>query len=386
MTLSDIEGLISFETPKALRVPILSRVHCDQKLFEKSERGFIPMRFHSFAVHAFVLAILNSSFALANKPLITNGISIPASDHPGVVSLHFDRSKNPYDSFFCTGTMIANGVILTAAHCAIEISMLLFINEVNKNSSGPDLEKKMIPNIRSGNTTWEISDALPFPASIKSPQKTPSGKFACTDRRAMPNTTSIGQAPYCLKPSNDVALLFVKEAAKPGTNHKFPQDWIIPVAETAPAINQDVLFVGYGMNVNANTYDPLSFGMVTDGSKVKRKGINVIGDLDESLIYSYGMGKYPEPFTYTPSTGVYAVIGQGDSGGPALSNGKVIGVASTITPFVMNREYRGISSHVRVDRPEVQEFIEKSMDNFNIEMRTGVKRPKQRSPVFQRNY
>jgi len=95
----------------------------------------------------------------------------------------------------------------------------------------------------------------------------------------------------------------------------------------------------------------------SNGGGTKRKGVNEIVDLEDELIFVTGLAQDKGPFYAPKPDGKNATVGPGDSGGPLLMNGKIIGVTSYIRAIRDNDEETSDSAFVRTDRKEVREFI-----------------------------
>lgn len=194
---------------------------------------------------------------------ITNGIVIPASEHPAVVALDL---IGYYSSGKCTGTFINDSQVLTAAHCV-----------QNKN---------YVRTVIDGRTV----DATKYTIH--------------PDYSWLPNPE---------KSSADIAIVEFPA----GTSSNF-----IPLASDAPLAGDQIRIVGYGNTKVHNTIDYTispwggfySTGLTTSGGDgQKRLGMNSLDRRENGELVFVG-----EFETQAGREGVNSGAAQGDSGGPML--------------------------------------------------------------------
>jgi len=188
---------------------------------------------------------------------------------------------------FCTGTLIGDSMVLTAAHC--------FCNDVDVTSC-------------ASSGTFEFKAVRP----IDNPS-TPSDESAVrTNVRLSGKPVIHPDFGIGAHLSNDVAVLRLDQ---PASTRVMVQP--IPLEFTLPAANSTVTLVGFGGTLNAAGQCDGSFG-------TKRRGTTRITAID--------IGKAPGDITLKLSTAAsFATICNGDSGGPTLNaNGRVVGTTTSV--------------------------------------------------------
>src|SRR5690606_23594238 len=99
---------------------------------------------------------------------------------------------------------------------------------------------------------------------------------------------------------HDMAIAIFPPGTAPAT---------IPLQTKTPQVGDEVLFIGYGGTGSGG------------GVGTKRMGVNTIRSLNRGVVHSRRRGSNPE-------SGKDVSLIPGDSGGPLLHEGKLLGVAS----------------------------------------------------------
>ncbi len=221
----------------------------------------------------------------ASDVKITNGIVIPEGEQPAVVSLLrriLDDKGNYKGGATCTATWIDVNTLITAAHC---------LGDGESDSSGKMLSPQLV--------VFEILD----------PTSTP--KLTAT-------VTNIVEAYRnkkweAKKGFNNFDLAILK--TQPPRSNERPRGKIL-INHDGVAKGAAVEIIGYGFN-NMSTFGK-------GGDDLKRIGNNVIASSGNGFLNIEGLIKDAA----NGPTGEKASAGNGDSGGPMLHDGQLIGVAS----------------------------------------------------------
>ena len=243
---------------------------------------------------------------------IINGQPANAAHHAAVVSLH-SRSGNSVDpSIFCSGTLIASSVVLTAGHCVTAG----FSSTISPSGLA----------IYVGDSPETDSQASFFPVS------------------------EIALHPdYSSLPSNDIALVRLSVAVRGVAP-------VTPLPQAKGFTNSDVgslnlNFAGFGVN---------EFGR--SGTRLQTNG--TLGGLGCSVSGCQGTPSNFERATQISYTQFSTAVCSGDSGGPAFVNrGGVIYVGG-ITSYGDQRCTRyGASTRVDAYQTFIQNFIGDNNNN-----------------------
>ena len=270
--------------------------------------GFLPARIgHANALdpNELVESFLSAPERTCYEPEIVNGK--PTKDFGPVVHVAFSKKEasgdlNPLPG--CTGTITPDQVILLSAHCLCE-----------------KFDRLGRPRIQSGERIYvRINGVLLENPKIKiHPKYEP-----CSADRA-------NYGPP------DVDLAMIRVPRKDKAFKKIRALGSIPVDLRKPDEGVTVTAVGYGITVKkvSDYIDEKDF------ARMKKAGTNVIDQVgDDGMIVLRGPSETATKFNwsfrnlgYVPApTGERVVTEHGDSGGPLLSAGKVIGVACAIDP------------------------------------------------------
>ncbi len=245
----------------------------------------------------------------------------PAVDDPAVhVLLLIDPSSSTVVSS-CTGTFVSDNTLITAGHCvpaAGEKYVLLATN-------GLELEKTGKP-----------------PAKAVAPLK------AFFDPSLESNSRGGRDVGPSQSPEIDLAILVFADHTS--------SDWL-PLANTAVTVGTEVKLVGYG---SSHAIDPEK----DQSSSVKKlMGYNKIAPLDaikgnmptEGLLFTFAWGEPGEAAKHGEKT----VSGApGDSGGPLIANGVIVGTVS-----------RGVTSK---DVPSLEQQIGTNTLNVFVDVTNRV--------------
>lgn len=246
------------------------------------------------------------SAAAGTSPPIPNGIATPW--FPSVVGL----SAN--GKIFCSGTAIGPDVVLTAAHCLV---------------GEPGVE------VFSGGALFKTDGSMFHPAYDPEATDLRQEEFEAivwrdddepTQRRALDAARR-----FLREVSADLAVLRLA----PGS--RLPAHTAVRVRGDPTRRGFAVTLVGFGMNDSVDR----------TGVGTKRYGDNQVDGQAEGVLISMGARRNSiRPFDGTVSiaTGRDVGIESGDSGGPMIENGAVIGV----NVFRIRRDFAGAEALSRV--------------------------------------
>ncbi len=242
---------------------------------------------------------------------ITNGRIVLDSDYPEVVNLYRRVYQNGKvkGGATCTGTWVAENTILTAAHCT---------------GDGPSDANGLVENVEI--VVFEITDHTTKPKATKGITRV----VAAYRNKLWEKDKSFNRY--------DLAILKTQEIQA----NERPRG-AIAISSVPAKLKDSVEIIGFGFNNMSN------FGK--SGDDLKRVGRNVIDSVSDGF---YGLtGEVKD--VASGATGEGSSAGQGDSGGPMLLNGQLVGVASG--GGVGGIFARGQASYVNLSSPESQAFL-----------------------------
>lgn len=212
---------------------------------------------------------------------VTNGKKISESVYPAVAFLvgYPEAGAGYMAQAVCTGTFVNDHQLLTASHCV----------------EGLDAENPALYYVTKLGETTEELEYTPVAQAITFVQH--------------PNYSSrLGDGVN----QYDVAIVEFPAGTAPAS---------IPVSKTQPKPGDALTIVGYGNNAHYSTFSGDFDGT---GSGIKRLGTNEVAFLDTDMIGFFGVTEEAPGL----ELGEYVASGAGDSGGPMLIDGKLIGVTS----------------------------------------------------------
>ena len=215
---------------------------------------------------------------------ITNGTIIEESDYPEVVNLYRRVYVNGQlkGGATCTGTWVGENMILTAAHCT---------GEGPSSDEGEVLDLEMM--------VFEITDHDTMPKATRLVTRV----VKAVRNKAWEQKKGFGP--------QDLAILMTEDRRSDERERGS-----IDIAKTPAIKGQQVSLIGYGYH---------DMGVFTKkGDDHKRIGENTIDTVANGMIEISGKLKDESG----GATGLDSSAGQGDSGGPMLRDGLLIGVAS----------------------------------------------------------
>ena len=317
----------------------------------------------------------NSGQSLSN-PAIAGGIVLEESDYPEIVEIRTDTTEAFQES--CTGVLVAPRVLLTASHC-------VWVQKGDDQGSRDVLGKR---RSTTGRATEDFSFEDPFEARRKR-------KDPFTDDRkeaeANPGARSVyftmasikGQSGPLVRSS---CYVFPKgyglEAGTPGTRFDIslvflPQSFTALKYLPLPAYSENLIDSVIKQKKNVEMF---GFGWdekpFADSHKL-RKGMNRIvrdvGQGDGGVIYTYSDPVVGEKIEYNQ------MVRDGDSGGPMLVDGKLVGIASALLRRVekdicseaepqkksCQRKQVDVGYHVDLTYEKTAHFLRSNLEKFS---------------------
>ena len=215
---------------------------------------------------------------------------------------------------FCSGMLVADNVVLTAAHCTD------FLQEEGEDGFGPDdLRISFDPNPEEDSTYYFVDRIVVHPDWFTAPPCRGNSKHLCL-------------AP----PAEDIALVWLSESVA-GVDPA-------PIADAGyldalDLTSESFTVVGYGVDefIKGSVVSPKAVFLV-DGIRSYRE-VSVITEHDA----------FPDRFVKITQSTCF-----GDSGGPLFHDGTVVG----INTWTFSLRCSGPNFAYRVDSPVAQAFLD----------------------------
>ncbi|NRA65963.1 MAG: trypsin-like serine protease [Pseudobacteriovorax sp.] len=221
---------------------------------------------------------------------VVDGLEIPYTTDPSVVFI-YNLAQEGEGGSVCTGTFVQPQLLLTAAHCTEYIS-----NQAGRGLN-EELEDEIL--ILDWDETIDTDD---------DPSNGISGGFKriATSSRIFRHP-SINRRNIATVTSNDLAILYFEDYVSEATT---------PIASAQPRRGETATIIGFGADSIRPAADDDSVG-------TKRKGTITIGGVSNFITF-----RGPSRTTCRTDCGIDVNSGPGDSGGPMLVDGELVGVTS----------------------------------------------------------
>jgi hypothetical protein len=215
---------------------------------------------------------------------------------------------------FCSGTLVADSVVLTAAHCTD------FLQEEGEDGFGPDdLRISFEPDPDEDSTYYFVDRIVVHPDWFTAPPCLGNSKHLCL-------------AP----PAEDIALVWLSES----------------VAGVDPAPIADAGYLD-ALDLTSESFTVVGYGVdeFIKGSVVSPKAVFIVDGIrsyrEVSVITEHDA--FPDRFVKITQSTCF-----GDSGGPLFHDGTVVG----INTWTFSLRCSGPNFAYRVDSPVAQAFLD----------------------------
>jgi len=271
---------------------------------------FVPV----IVTRAVATAVLLAALAFASPAgAVVGGTDDLDNRYESVGVLQLDADGEWFD--FCSGTLVAENVVLTAAHCVD-----FFTADVGEDGLGPDdLRISFDPDPDETSTYYFVEQIVIHPDWASRPQGRGNSKHL-----------------YLAPPAEDIALVFLTE----------------DVADVEPSAVADAEYFD-GIDITAETFTVVGYG--TDeyitGSAMSAKPVTVFDGIrsyrDVSVITLHDA--FPDRFLK-----ITAGVCFGDSGGPLFHENTVVALNS----WTFSMRCAGPNLEYRLDSPTAQAFLD----------------------------
>lgn len=218
----------------------------------------------------------------------------------------------------CTGTLVADDVVLTAAHCTD------FLQEVGEDGLGPgDLRVTFDPAPDDASTYYAVNHIVAHPDWFTAPPCRGNSKGACL-------------AP----PAEDIALVWLEEPVTGISPAPIAEGGYL---ESLDLKSERLTVVGYGVDdFETGSIVSRMPTIVFDGVRSYRQ-VSVISERDA----------FPDRFVKITASMCF-----GDSGGPLFHDGTVVG----INTWTFSPRCEGPTFAYRTDSPTAQAFLDQYLN------------------------
>jgi hypothetical protein len=287
-----------------------------------------------------VVAALSCAGVLVAAPgpavAITGGTEDTANQYSNVGMVVFYQ---PDGRFRCSGTLIAPRVVLTAAHCTFQDVGKVIVTFDPLISRTADEAERDIPRAADDSGPDDAVSEIGYtPADISAPGYEGEQTWFLGAALTHPDYSEFTD----IKNWNDTGVIILDTAPGLPTSPLAPENYLDQFAQ--PAFNStEFLVIGYGTEVRKAESGPQTPTPMRQ--PIVRRYTTEIGQkLDSQVFQTNGNEKDPRAGGGTCF---------GDSGGPAIHGGYVVG--DTSYGFTSNCRYLG--GYQRVDIPVVRNWL-----------------------------